>query len=110
MAVNLNNTVPAAPVNNTNLVWQQDASGNISAYVPTSAQKLSGVDLTTQAANIAATNLVTGAAAALYKITVYIVVTQAATTSSTLPSVVITWTDQNNNAAETFTLTPTNTG
>lgn len=110
MAVNFNNTTPAAPANNTNVQWQQDVSGNISGYVPSSAQKVASVDLTAQVANIAASTLVTPAASALYKVSAYIVVTQAATTSSTLPSIVLTWTDQDNNTSESLTLTPTNTG
>ncbi len=33
MPMNLNNTTPAAPGSNTNVTWQQDGSGNVSAYV-----------------------------------------------------------------------------
>jgi len=118
MSVNLNDSTPAAPttVNGAkNVRWQQDASGNISAYhengdVPV---ELTPVDLTAQGANIAATNLVAGASVVTngrFMIKAYIIVTQVATTSSTLPSVVITWTDPDNSTAQTFTLTPTNTG
>lgn len=32
--VNFNDTTPSAPTNYTNLKWQSDASGNISAYDP----------------------------------------------------------------------------
>lgn len=110
MAVNLNNTTPAAPANNTNVIWQQDGSGNISAYVPSSAQKVASADATAQATNIAATTLLTPVSNGLFKIEAYIIVTQAATTSSTLPSVVLTWTDADNNTAQSLTLTPTNTG
>lgn len=33
---NFNNTTPAAPASNLNVLWQVDGSGNVSAYVPTS--------------------------------------------------------------------------
>jgi hypothetical protein len=35
MSTNFNDSVPAAPANNTNVKWQTDGSGNDSAYVPT---------------------------------------------------------------------------
>lgn len=108
MSVNFNNTTPAAPTGNSNVTFQNDGSGNLSAYVPTSGTliKASNVDLTAQAANIATTPLYVTTAAGQYRIEIYIIVTQAATTSSTLPSVVIAWTDQDNSAGQTFTLTP----
>jgi hypothetical protein len=34
MAINLNNTSPAAPSGSSNVLWQQDGSGNISASLP----------------------------------------------------------------------------
>lgn len=34
MAINLNNTTPAAPGGNQNVTFQQDGAGNVSAYVP----------------------------------------------------------------------------
>lgn len=34
MAVNLNDTTPAAPAGGTNVKWQSDASSNVSAYLP----------------------------------------------------------------------------
>jgi len=71
-------------------------------------------DATAQGANIAPATLINAPsgpfAPALFRVTAYIIVTQAATTSSTLPSVVLTWTDRDNNTAQTFTLTPTNAG
>lgn len=33
MAINLNNSVPAAPANGQNVLWQVDGGGNVSAYV-----------------------------------------------------------------------------
>lgn len=61
-----------------------------------------------QAADLGATNLVAAApASALYRIMAWIAVTQAATTSSTLPSIVIGF---NNGVAQTLALTATNNG
>jgi hypothetical protein len=34
MAINLSNTTPAAPAGGINVLWQQDAGGDTSAYVP----------------------------------------------------------------------------
>ena len=110
MAINLNNTTPAAPASNQNVLWQQDGSGNVSAYLPNTTQQFPGVDLTTQAANIAATTLLATPSAGVYRVSAYIIVTQVATTSSTMPSVVITWTDKDNTTAQTLTLTATSTG
>lgn len=112
MASNYNDTTPAAPSNRTNAQWQTDGSGNVSANVPTAAQELvaSNVDLTAQAANVASTPILTPGANQMYRISALILVSQAATTSSTLPSIVISWTDFDSNTAQSFTLTPTNTG
>ena len=111
MAINLNNTTPAAPTGSTNVTWQEDVSGNVSAYVTTSAELTgSNIDLTAQGANIGSTNLVASPVAGLYRISAYLIVTRAATTSSTLPSLTIGWTDQNSGVAQTLVLTPTNSG
>lgn len=68
-------------------------------------------DRLAQGANIGATALFTPSSGGfLYKISASAMVTQAATTSSTLPSVVISWTDADNNTAQSFTLCPTNSG
>ncbi len=67
-------------------------------------------DLTAQAANITAQTLYTPAATGLYRVSVSIIVTQAATTSSTLPSVVLAWTDGDNSTVQSFTMTATNAG
>lgn len=64
--------------------------------------------LSGQSANIAATTLVASAPlAALYEVFVWIAVTQAATTSSTLPSVTITF---SNGVSQTIAVTTTQTG
>ncbi len=67
-------------------------------------------DLTAQAANITAQTLYTPAVTGLYRVSVSIIVTQSATTSSTLPSVVLAWTDGDNSTVQSFTMTATNAG
>jgi hypothetical protein len=72
------------------------------------AAEYATVDRTAQTANIgAATQLyaVPSNGAGLYRVSVYIVVSQAATTSSTLPDSRIFWTDQNSSAAITTSMT-----
>lgn len=67
---------------------------------------------TQRAANVASTNLYTVPAgqSGMYRVSAYAVVTQAATTSSTLPNVGIGWTDVDSNTALLSGLvTPTNT-
>jgi hypothetical protein len=110
MSVNFSNTTPAAVAGNTNVSWQTDGSGNISGYVPNAATNTSPINLTAQGANISATTILTPAVAGVYRVSAYIIVTRAATTSSTLPSVTISWTDANNATGQTFLLTPTNAG
>lgn len=110
MGLNLSNTTPAAPAANVNVEWQTDGQGNVSGYVPQSAVEIVEVDLTAQAANIAATTMDTPTTAGLFRVVAYIVVTTVATTSSTLPSVVITWVDRDNGTTQTLTLTPTSAG
>ncbi len=111
MSINLNNTTPAAPAGSSNVLWQKDSSGNVSAYV-TSAPELTGdnVDLTAQAADITSTTLVASPAAGMYRVAGYISISQVATTSSTLPSILLTWTDQDSAQAMSLTLTPTSAG
>lgn len=111
MSVNLSNTTPAAPSGSTNVTFQTDGSGNVSAYV-TSATELTGngADLTGQTADIGPTDLITTPATGRYRVSVYIILTTADGASSTLPSVVLTWADADNGAgqSQTFTsLTPT---
>lgn len=69
------------------------------------------LDATAQVANIAAQTLyaVPAGSSGLYKVSAYIVVTSAGTTS-TLPSIVITWNDADTGQAQSITLTPTNSG
>ena len=46
MAINLNSTTPAAPTGGGNVTWQEDGSGNVSAYV-TGADVLVGINTQT---------------------------------------------------------------
>lgn len=110
MSINFSNTTPAAPTGSVNAQFQTDGSGNVSFYVPKSAAELTGYNNTAQTANIASTALVTSPTAGRYRVSVYIVVTTAATTSSTLPKVTVTWNDADNGQAQTLDLTATNSG
>jgi hypothetical protein len=107
MSVNFSNTTPAAPGGATNILWQTDGSGNVSGYVTSFASAVVSVDLTAQTANISPTTLFTPTASGRFRVSGYAIVTQAATTSSTLPSIVITWTDPDNSTAQSLTLTAT---
>jgi len=111
MSVNLSSTTPAAPSGATNVTFQTDGSGNVSAYI-TSAVELTGngFDATAQTANISTTDLITTPVAGRYRISAYIIVTTVDGASSTLPSIVLTWNDADNGQGQTLTLTPTTTG
>ena len=74
------------------------------------SQLAAAADATGQTAIIGTTNLVASATAGLYRINGFACVTTAATTSSTLPSIVIAWTDADSSQAMTFTLTAPNNG
>lgn len=96
--------------------FQMNASGAVTQYngltvvangIPSEGDQ---VNLAAQTAPIAGTNLLSSAAAQMYRVSCYVVVTTAATTSSTLPSCVMGWTDGDNSTPQSFTLTPTNTG
>jgi len=67
-------------------------------------------DETAQSANISSTPWFSPAQSGRFKISGYIIVTTAATSSSTLPSIVISWTDADNATVQTLTLTATNAG
>lgn len=85
-----------------------DANGNTLNVGPGVVAK---VDLTAQQANISPTTLYTVPAGAggSYRVTGYLVVTQAATTSSTLPNLVINYNDGDTNTSVTSTITSMNT-
>lgn len=111
MSINLNDLLPAPPAGSTNVKFQEDVSGNVSAYVAVPGLvPAASVDLTAQSANVGATNLIASPTAGVYRISAYIIVTRAGGSSSTLPATVITWFDQQSAVAQSLTLTPTNNG
>ena len=75
-------------------------------------QVVAKADATAQAANITTTTLyaVPASGAGTYRMSAYVVITQAATTSSTLPAVNAVWTDNDTAVVETFPITATATG
>ena len=100
--------IPSSEKGAPNGVATLDASGKI----PPGQSVYASFNAVTQAANIGATTIyaVPGGAAGLYRVSAYAVVTQAATTSSTLPNIGVLWTDNDSNVAlSANTLTPTNT-
>jgi hypothetical protein len=111
MSVNLSNTTPAPPSGSTNVVFQTDGSGNVSAYI-TSAVELTGdgFDATNQSADIGVTTLVASPTSGLYRVAVYLIVTTVDGASSTLPKVTLLWNDQDNGQAQTLDITPTSAG
>ena len=110
MSVNLSNSTPAAPTGGTNITWQTDGQGNVSAYTQSAVELVGdGVDLTAQTADVGPNTLV-NTPSGYYRISAYIVVTTVDGASSTLPKLTITWNDLDNGQAQSFDLTPTNPG
>src|ERR1700677_4473827 len=111
MSTNWNSSVPSISGGNTAVTFQTDARGNFSAYVPTPATPplspvvLTPVDLTAQDANISSTTLYAVTSTGRFRIGGYIVVTTADAVSSSLPSIVIGWTDADNSTVQSLTLT-----
>lgn len=107
MAINLNDTTPAAPAGSTNGKWQEDASGNVSVYFSASATVINKVDLTAQTAAVSATSLVAAPATARYRISAYLKVTTPATTgaaTSTLGGVTITYADGTDSVSQSVVM------
>ena len=107
MSVNFNAVTPAAVSGNTNVVFQTDGSGNISAYAPTTAAVVTEIDLTAQTAAVSATNLVASPVTGRYRISAYLKVTTAATTgaaTSTLGAVTITYHDGTDGVAQSVVM------
>jgi hypothetical protein len=80
--------------------------GDLPTGVP--VPPIPSVGLTSQAANVGATTLWAVPVTGYFRIQLSIKRTQIATTSSTLPSVTITWSDGDNSAAATTTPIATN--
>lgn len=110
MSVNFSSTTPAPPTGATNVTFQTDGSGNLSAYIQSATELVGdGVDLTAQNTNLGPASLV-ATPSGFYRISAYIIVTTVDGVSSTLPSITITWNDKDNGQAQTLTLTATSTG
>lgn len=110
MSVNLSNTTPAAPAGSVNAKFATDGAGNVSVSVSKYAVEQTGFDATAQMANIASTPLVTTPPTGRYRISAYVVVTTAATTSSTMPKVTVSWNDADSGQAQSLDITVTSTG
>jgi hypothetical protein len=114
-------TISAPTLSGTTAMASATLSGTITSYNGTATQRV-GVrsiigfdDQTAQGANIGAKDLVSAATMSTdmqIQITAMWQVTRAASggsPSSTLPSVVITWTDKDSGAAQSQTVAPSNT-
>jgi hypothetical protein len=98
--------IPTSQKDQPNGVAGLDANGKI----PASEMVYASFNVATQAANIAPTTIYAVPTGGLYRVAIYAVETQAATTSSTLPNVGVLWTDNDTNVAlSAVTVTPTNT-
>jgi len=85
------------------------ATLNAAGKIPPAQTTYASADAVTQAANIGATTVYAVPTSGMYRVEAYAVVTQAATTSSTLPNVGLLWTDSDSNTPlSATTLTPTN--
>lgn len=110
MSVNFSSTIPAPPSGSTNVTWQTDGSGNLSAYITTAVELTGdGFDATAQTADIGTTDLDPAPITGRYRVSAYIIVTTVDGASSTLPSIALTWNDADNGQGQTFALTPTDT-
>ena len=91
--------------------FQVNGSGKVVEYngEPTAGNGIASIsgaaDLAAQAAEVAETTLFSAPATGLYRISAYAKVTQAATTSSTLPGVEIGWTDGDGTAFSGYGVT-----
>jgi len=91
--LNQNTTGSAATLTTARTINGVSFNGSANITVTAAATTLGVIDLTAQAANIATTTLYAVPATGMYRVSIYISTTQAATTSSTLPSTTITYTD-----------------
>lgn len=86
-------------------VGSYNGQSTVNAGIPA---EYAQVKLANQSANISSTTLysVPGGPAWLYRVTAYVVLSQAATVSSTLPNAQILYTDQDTGASVTLDITP----
>ena len=87
-----------------NQITKYSGTALVGAGVPSLVAKF---DATAQAANIGSTLLyaVPASGAGSYRFSAYVVITQAATTSSTLAAAQVQWTDNDTNVVETLSIT-----
>lgn len=111
MSINVNDTTPAAPAGSTNVNWQVDSDGNLSGYVTTAVELAEdNVDSTGLSDNVPSTTLIASPSNRKYRVSASLIVTTVDGASSTLPSLVLTWNDQDNGQPQSLTLTPTDSG
>jgi hypothetical protein len=96
MAINLNGTTPAAPSGSINVSFQNDASGNISGYVPDSAVIQTAILEPALTGNYNAGSpetLITPTVPSLYRISFSQAIVVVDPSSSTMPSLTLGWSD-----------------
>lgn len=107
---NFNGHTPDAPPRSRNAVFQSDEENNVSAHFPYPAET-AFIDPPAYSADFSQLlHSALPSQGGLYRISVYVIVTQAATTSSTLPAISVSWKDGDNGQAQTLQLTPSNSG
>jgi hypothetical protein len=97
-----------APTANQYLYWNATCIGG--APGTPLASNLPTIDVTGNSTNIAATTILTTSAAGFYEAQCYLVLTRAATTSSTLPNCVVGYTDADTTTVQTIALSATVSG
>lgn len=120
--------VASSARDNTINIYSLGAGGAAGAFFGTAADDVLGTnsnycggwsetrarqDFLAQTANVATTTLITtppGTGGGVYRISSYVIVTQAAGTSSTVPITCITWTDRDSGVAQAVNLTADSTG
>jgi len=112
------NAIPAAFFNvgsanqfQMNSVGVVTAYNNIATVGDGTAYEVATNTFVNQTADVASTTMyaVPASGAGLYRVSVYTVITTAATTSSTLPRAYVSWTDQDSNTAVSVYATQTST-
>lgn len=85
--------------------WRGDGAW----VAPSGGTAVTKIDLTAQSANIGATTILTPGANGFYRISAYVICTQAASISSTLPTATVSFTDADSSTAQINALTSTST-